>query len=137
MAANLVEIACSRGPVAVSQPTRLLIAWKANVHQLIDVVDITQQLRDKSDEELKFYLEYGGWREDSQPNNAPSDKEVASAISATRTELGSRDSTRSREAKIRKSRKASPFLTYAPARFISDKRLSPGAPGHLRDIDTA
>jgi len=66
IAENLVEIACSKGPGAVAAMGEIADRCEGKARQEIAVSDVTRQLREKSDEELKFYLEHGHWPEDAQ-----------------------------------------------------------------------
>ena len=64
VAHNLVEIACSKGPSAVSASNEIADRLEGRARQQIEVADVTQQLRDKSDYELQFYLDHGRWPEE-------------------------------------------------------------------------
>jgi len=61
VAANLIEIACSRGAGAVTAANEISDRAEGKASQRIEVSDITQQLRAKSDAELKFYLANFRW----------------------------------------------------------------------------
>lgn len=61
MACNLVEIACSQDKAAVMAAGMILDRLEGKAHQQIGVADITQELEEKSDLELEFFLEHGRW----------------------------------------------------------------------------
>jgi hypothetical protein len=68
VAANLIEIACGEGPGAVHAANEIADRIEGRPRQSIEVSDITAELRTKSDEELRFYLDNLRW---------PSDEETA------------------------------------------------------------
>jgi hypothetical protein len=61
IAANQIEIACSRGPGAVTAMAEIADRVEGRARQEIAIQDITQELRDKSDEELAFHVENDRW----------------------------------------------------------------------------
>jgi hypothetical protein len=72
VAANLIEIACSRGAGAVMAANEISDRAEGKPHQKIEVNDITEQLRAKSDDELRHYLKFGCWpgeHESPSPEN--------------------------------------------------------------------
>ena len=54
---------------------------EGRAHQRLEIADITREVREKSDEELKFYLEHDRWpiaqelRSLAEPNELPSESE--------------------------------------------------------------
>lgn len=70
VAANLIEIACSRGPGAVTAANEISDRAEGKAHQRIEVNDITEELRAKSDNELRHYLQFGCWPEHNQTPEA-------------------------------------------------------------------
>jgi hypothetical protein len=66
VAENLVEIACSEGPGAVHAASEIADRLEGRARQSIEVSDITAELRNKSDEELRFHLEHGRWPSDEE-----------------------------------------------------------------------
>ena len=66
IAENLVEIACSEGPSAVNAATELSNRVEGRARQQVEIADITAELRNKSDEELRFHLEHGRWPTDEE-----------------------------------------------------------------------
>jgi hypothetical protein len=66
IAANLIEIACSRGAGAVTAANEISDRAEGKAHQRIEVNDVTEMLRAKSDDELRHYLEFGRWPEDDE-----------------------------------------------------------------------
>jgi len=77
VAANLIEIACSEGPGAVHAANEIADRIEGRPRQSIEVADITAEIRNKSDEELEFYLAHSRWPTDeerallSSPPEAP------------------------------------------------------------------
>jgi hypothetical protein len=65
IAANQVEIACSRGPGAVTAMGEIADRCEGRPRQEIAVED-TRELRSKSDEELTFHVENSRWRTDDE-----------------------------------------------------------------------
>jgi len=63
---GLLEIACSEGPGAVHAASEIADRLEGRVRQQIEVADITAELRDKSDEELRFYLQHDRWPADEE-----------------------------------------------------------------------
>lgn len=61
VAENLVEIACSEGPGAVHAASEIADRLEGRSRQQIEVADITADLRNRSDEELRFHLEHDRW----------------------------------------------------------------------------
>jgi hypothetical protein len=66
VADNLVEIACSEGPGAVHAASEIADRLEGRSRQSIEVADITAELRNKSDEELQFYLDNNRWPSDEE-----------------------------------------------------------------------
>jgi hypothetical protein len=61
VAENLVEIACSEGPGAVHAASEIADRLEGRSRQQIEFADITADLRNRSDEELRFHLEHDRW----------------------------------------------------------------------------
>jgi hypothetical protein len=61
IAANQIEIACSRGPGAVTAMGEIADRCEGRPRQEIAVESITRELRSKSDEELAFHVENNRW----------------------------------------------------------------------------
>jgi DNA polymerase III delta prime subunit len=66
IAENLVRIACSEGPSAVHAANEIADRIEGRSRQSIEVADITAEIRNKSDEELKFYLDNSRWPSDEE-----------------------------------------------------------------------
>ena len=66
VAANLIEIACSEGPGAVHAASEIADRHEGRSRQSVEVADITAELRNKSDEELRFHLAHGRWPTDEE-----------------------------------------------------------------------
>ena len=66
IAENLVRIACSEGPSAVHAANEIADRIEGRSRQAIEIADITTELRNKSDEELRFHLEHGRWPSDEE-----------------------------------------------------------------------
>jgi hypothetical protein len=66
MAENLIEIACSRGPGAVTAANEICDRSEGKPTQQIELNDITSQLREKSNEELQYHLDHGRWPDDEE-----------------------------------------------------------------------
>lgn len=66
IAENLVRIACSEGPSAVHAANEIADRIEGRSRQSIEVADITAELRNKSDEELQFYLDHSRWPSDEE-----------------------------------------------------------------------
>ena len=79
VAENLVEIASSEGPGAVHAAAEIADRIEGRSRQSIEVADITAELRNKSDEELQFYLDNNRWPSDEEKAllSAPSPKSPA------------------------------------------------------------
>jgi hypothetical protein len=77
IASNLVEIACGEGPGAVHAANEISDRIEGRARQSIEVSDISAELRSKSDEELRFYLDNLRWPTDeerillSSPSDTP------------------------------------------------------------------
>jgi len=56
VAANLIEIACGEGPGTVHAANEIADRIEGRPRQSIEVADITAEIRNRSDEELQFYL---------------------------------------------------------------------------------
>ncbi len=66
IAENLIEIACSEGPGAVHAANEIADRIEGRSRQSIEVADITGELRNKSDEELRFHLQHDRWPSDEE-----------------------------------------------------------------------
>jgi hypothetical protein len=66
IAANQIEIACSRGPGAVTAMGEIADRCEGRPRQEIAVEDITRQLREKSDEELAFHVQSSRWPDEQE-----------------------------------------------------------------------
>jgi hypothetical protein len=66
VAENLVEIACSEGPGAVHAASEIADRLEGRSRQSIEFADITADLRNRSDEELRFHLEHDRWPTDEE-----------------------------------------------------------------------
>jgi hypothetical protein len=76
MADNLVEIACSRGPGAVTAANEICDRAEGKPSQRIELNDITAQLRGKSNAELQYHLDHGCWPDHELPESASRQNEV-------------------------------------------------------------
>ena len=65
VAENLVEIACSEGPGAVHAASEIADRLEGRSRQQVEFADITAELRNKSDEELRFHL-HDRWPTDEE-----------------------------------------------------------------------
>ena len=63
---NLIDIACGRGPGAVTAMGEIADRVEGRARQEIAVSDITRELREKSDGELRFYLDHNRWPADDE-----------------------------------------------------------------------
>jgi len=63
LAQHLVEIGVCRSPTAVAALNLIVDRLEGRARQQIEVADIKQQLRDRSDDE-RFHLEHGHWPEE-------------------------------------------------------------------------
>ncbi|MBZ5721181.1 MAG: DUF5681 domain-containing protein [Acidobacteriia bacterium] len=70
VAANLVEIACSQSRSAVSAAAEIADRLEGRPMQRLDVNDITADLAQRSDYELRYFMEHGCWPEDVEPQPA-------------------------------------------------------------------
>jgi len=61
VATNLIEIASSKSPSAVSAANEICDRIEGRSPQSIAISDITADLRSRSDEELEFYLAHNRW----------------------------------------------------------------------------
>jgi hypothetical protein len=66
VAENLVRIVCSLGPRAVHAANEVADRIEGRSRHSIEVADITVELQNKSDEELRFHLEHGRWPSDEE-----------------------------------------------------------------------
>jgi hypothetical protein len=66
IAENLVRIACSQGPGAVQAANEIADRMEGRSCQSIEVADITREIREKSDEELRFYLQHDRWPDEAE-----------------------------------------------------------------------
>lgn len=61
---NLIEIASSQGRSAVAAAVEIADRLEGKARQSIQVQDITKEIEQRSDEDLRFYLEHGHWPEE-------------------------------------------------------------------------
>ena len=66
VAENLIEIACTEGPGVVYAASEIADRLEGRSRQQLEFADITAELRNKSDEELRFHLEHGRWPSDEE-----------------------------------------------------------------------
>ena len=66
IATNLVEIASSKSPSAVSAANEICDRMEGRSRQSIEVADITSEIRNKSDAELQFFLDNNRWPSDQE-----------------------------------------------------------------------
>jgi Family of unknown function (DUF5681) len=66
VAANLIEIACTEGPGAVHAASEIADRLEGRSRQQVEFADITADLRNRSDEELRFHLEHDRWPTDEE-----------------------------------------------------------------------
>ena len=66
VAENLIEIACSEGPGAVHAASEIADRLEGRSRQQVEFADITAELRNKSDEELRFHLQHDRWPTDEE-----------------------------------------------------------------------
>jgi hypothetical protein len=66
VAANLIEIACTEGPGAVHAASEIADRLEGRSRQQVEFADITAELRNKSDEELRFHLQHDRWPSDEE-----------------------------------------------------------------------
>jgi hypothetical protein len=66
VAENLIEIACSEGPGAVQAASEIADRLEGRSRQSVEFADITAELRNKSDEELRFHLQHDRWPTDEE-----------------------------------------------------------------------
>ena len=66
MASNLIEIACGEGPGAVHAANEIADRIEGRPRQSIEVADISAEIRNKSDEELQFFLDNSRWPTDEE-----------------------------------------------------------------------
>ncbi len=64
IADNLVNVATGRGKGVVAAVMQIADRTEGRPFQSIGVADITRDVRDRSDEDLHFYLDHGCWPED-------------------------------------------------------------------------
>jgi hypothetical protein len=67
VAANLIEIACSRGAGAVTAANEIADRLEGRPTQRLDVNDIGADLAARSDEELRYHLDHDCWSESKPP----------------------------------------------------------------------
>ena len=65
IAANLVDIACSEGHGAVTAAAEIANRLEGRATQRLDVNNITADLANRSDEELRYHLLHDHWPEDA------------------------------------------------------------------------
>jgi hypothetical protein len=61
IADNLVRIACSQGPSAVSAANEISDRIEGRSRQSIEFSDISADIRSRSDEELLFHVQHNRW----------------------------------------------------------------------------
>jgi hypothetical protein len=66
VAQNLIQIACSEVRGAVHAAAEIGDRIEGRSRQSIEVADITSEIRNKSDEELLFYLDNNRWPSDEE-----------------------------------------------------------------------
>jgi Family of unknown function (DUF5681) len=66
IADNLVRLACSDEPNAVHAAVEIANRIEGRSRQSIEFADITADLRNRSDEELRFHLEHNRWPSDEE-----------------------------------------------------------------------
>jgi hypothetical protein len=66
VAANLIEIACTEGAGAVHAASEIADRLEGRSRQQVEFADITADLRNRSDEELRFHLEHDRWPTDEE-----------------------------------------------------------------------
>jgi uncharacterized protein DUF5681 len=66
VAENLIDIACSEGPGAVHATSEIADRLEGRSRQQVEFADITAELRNKSDEELRFHLQHDRWPSDEE-----------------------------------------------------------------------
>jgi hypothetical protein len=66
VAENLIDIACSEGPGAVHAASEIADRLEGRSRQQVEFADITADLRNRSDEELRFHLQYDRWPTDEE-----------------------------------------------------------------------
>lgn len=66
LAASLVETACSRGSSSVAAANQILDRLEGRARQQIEVASITRELRDRSDEDLQYFLDHDHWPEEER-----------------------------------------------------------------------
>jgi hypothetical protein len=66
IAANLIEIACSRSAGAVTAVNEIADRIEGRPTQRLDVNDISADLAARSDEELQYHLEHDRWPEENE-----------------------------------------------------------------------
>jgi hypothetical protein len=63
LAANLITLACSQGRNAVAAAAEIANRIEGRVHERVEV-SFTEQLNERSDAELEFYIAHGFWPND-------------------------------------------------------------------------
>ena len=63
LAANLIDLACSRERNAVAAASEIADRVEGKAHMSLAFSDITADLQARSDEELKYFLSNGHWPE--------------------------------------------------------------------------
>lgn len=66
VAENLVEIASSKGPVAVAAINEIGNRLGGRPTQAVEISDLTHEIRQKSDAELQFYVDNSRWPTDEE-----------------------------------------------------------------------
>jgi hypothetical protein len=66
VAANLIDIACSRGPGAVTAANEIADRLEGRPTQQLDIKDVGSDLRSRSDEELAFHLRHDRWPDEDE-----------------------------------------------------------------------
>lgn len=66
VAENLINIACKQGPGAVAAINEIGDRLEGRPTQAVQISDLTREIREKSDEELQFYLDNNRWPSDEE-----------------------------------------------------------------------
>ena len=64
MAANLIDIACSKGSGAVTAANEIADRLEGRAPQTLAISDISAQLAERSDSDLEFFLKNSFWPEE-------------------------------------------------------------------------
>lgn len=74
VAANLIDIACSRVPGAVTAANEIADRLEGRPTQRLDVNDVASDLRDRSDAELAFHLRHDRWPAEDELDSTQNDQ---------------------------------------------------------------